>query len=467
MRINDLKDQKILVLGLGREGLATVRFLKKRLPELCFSVADLKILEEMGPEVRKYLEGLSGVSLRLGKDYLEGLEEFDLIIKTPGISPGAPAIAAAIESGVRMSSATNLFCAEAQGRVVGVSGTKGKSTTASLISAVLRKGGLNADLIGNIGKPALEFLENDSADRIYVFEMSSYMLMDFDGEVDTAVMVSFFPEHLNYHGDLEAYFQAKMNLIRRVRAGGAVVYNAGFGRVREFVEAGVGQYGDANIRLIPYSGDEDGGYLVRRGQLVVDGVPRLGLEDVHLLGEHNLENMLAAWAVGRRYGVADEVIVEALKEFRGLEHRLEFVGKFQGIDFYNDAISTTPESTIAAINALPEGKISTLIAGGLDRGYQFADLGRKIVTAGIENLILFPETGDKIAAECKSPTLRLRHAADMRSAVEMAYELTSPDRICLLSCASPSYNMFVNFEDKGNQFKKFVREIEARICGGG
>ena len=189
-------------------------------------------------------------------------------------------------------------------------------------------------------------------------------------------------------------------------------------------------------------------------------------DQIQLKGKHNLENILAVYEACKEFGVGLETFKKAIINFTPLEHRLEPVGTFRGIIFYNDAISTTPESTIAAIDALLRQKpISTLIAGGMDRGYHFDKLAEKILEAGIKNLILLPETGKKIADEVtklseakNSPNPLLKFCEDMGACVKKAFELSSPDSICLLSCASPSYNLFKNFEDRGGQFKEAVRK---------
>jgi len=491
MNLAEWKNKRIGILGFGREGQATLKFLLKHLPEAKLGVADQRAIEQMSEE-EKTLLGLIGVdNCYLGQSYLDNLESFDLIIKSPGINPRLPKIMAAQRAGVVISSATNIFFSQKKGQVIAVTGSKGKSTTASLIYAVLTAAGKDTDLIGNIGKPALDFLvgdlddqNGDSPEKIYVFEMSSYQLEDFDGQAEVAVLINFFPEHLDYHGSLEAYFQAKIRLVtgglEKALAGASaaalsgqkIIYNWQTNEYRNYlaklqVEQGDRPSGEKAV-LIPFN---DTNSLVKdeNGELSawVDGQKVVEAKDMHLQGRHNLENLLAVYQVARLFQIDLATFQQAVCAFQPLEHRLEMVGTYGEIIFYNDAISTTPESTIAAIEALcRDKKITTLIAGGMDRGYQFEALAEKIVEAGIDNLLLLPETGEKIAAEVKKaadkfvkPAPICEFFSDLEGLVKRAYLLSQKGGICLLSCASPSYNLFKNFEERGRRFKEAVRNL--------
>jgi UDP-N-acetylmuramoylalanine--D-glutamate ligase len=371
MNLADWKNKRILILGFGKEGQATLQFLLKTLPEAVLGVADQRALEKMNDEEKKLLELVPTENHYLGGVYLDKLANFDLIIKSPGINPRLPAIAAAKQTGVTISSATNIFFNQKKGQVIAVTGSKGKSTTASLIYAVLKAGGKKVELIGNIGKPALAYLDDkyaDSSDKIYVFEMSSYQLEDFDGSADVAVLINFFPEHLDYHGSLEAYFQAKMQLVARPQPGQKIIYNFQTPQYREYfakMTAGQGHLpADQRAILLPFN-DQNSLVKEENGDLIAwaDGQKIVNLQDMQLPGRHNLENLLAVYQVAKLFQINLAAFQQAVCAFHPLEHRLEMVGTYQEIVFYNDAISTTPESTIAAIEALSrDKKISTLIA---------------------------------------------------------------------------------------------------------
>jgi len=467
MNLKEWEKKKILILGFGREGQATYKFLHKNCAGVALTIADRRTWDEFSLEEKDILNQ-TGVKPLLGEEYLKNLEEFDLIVKSPGITPRLPEIQKAIKAGVEMSSATRIFFSLKKGQVVAVTGSKGKSTTASMIEAMLKAGGLKAQLIGNIGRAALDFLAEDVAEKIYVFEMSSYQLEDFEGGAEVAVLVSFFPEHLDYHGSLEAYFQAKMKLIGYPKPGQAIVYNAGNSTLETYLQDHQKELVTAGAKIMPFNDGKMSRVEEKNSELMAkDGDNTIVREkEIKLKGRHNLENILAVVEVAKLFHVSMETLQKALREFEPLEHRLELVGIHKDITFYNDAISTTPESTIAAIETLARIQpVSTLIAGGMDRGYQFSTLAEKIIEAGIKNLILLPETGEKIAEAVKAICKEKGHhppliifASDLKVCVDRAFELSPAGSICLLSCASPSYNLFKNFEDRGKQFKEAVRK---------
>lgn len=475
MRIEELKDKKILMVGMGREGFATARFLRELRLGKALAVADKKALEEFSVEEQSFLK--EGFELHLGADYLKDWGDYDVVIKSPGLSIRKfPEIEKAVAAGAKLTSATNIFFANVVGKVIAVTGSKGKSTTSSLIYALLEAGGLPVDLVGNIGKPALDFLltdlkmsKEDQIKKYYIFEISSYQLEDFNSSAEIAVLVSFFPEHMDYHGDEEAYFQSKMHLIANLGERSKVIYNYASEKIREEITKRFGKERDE--KLIPFN-DGEKICLVQSAEknelcLEVDGKQIICASEVRLKGRHNLENMLAGCAVARELGVKWEVVKAVLGAFKGLEHRLELVGQFKEIIFYNDSFSTAPESTQAALEALgQEGVIGALIAGGVDRGYKFEKLAERIVETGVEHLILFPVTGEQIEKEVRNycekkgregPEIFL--SKSMPEAVETAYKVSPTGSICLLSCASPSFNLFKNFEERGNLFKNSVREF--------
>lgn len=465
MQIDKLADQKVLVLGFGREGQATLKFLLNRWPEISVGVADMREFPELSAEEQALVHDLDSSARRFGPDYLNNLSDFDVIIKSPGINPRKKEIHEAVSKGVILTSATNIFFAFKKGRVVAVTGSKGKSTTASLIYAVLKAGGYDAELIGNIGSAALEYLADDTSEKVYVYEMSSYQLEDFQGGAEYAVFVSFFPDHLDYHGDIDKYFEAKIKLAAQPVPGMKIVYNWQSERLRKYFD----DYGRAfkdDVELIQFNNSVDSRVEEISGRLcaVLDDHEVACSNEIQLKGKHNLENILAVAAVARLFDIEDETLIAALRDFPPLEHRLEYVGTFQEISFFNDAISTTPESTIAALEALSaESKIGTLIVGGMDRGYEFDELAQQIVQYKIDTLILLPDTGTRIAEAVKKAggknSPRMIPCSDMLSTVKHAYKVTPPGAICLLSCASPSYNLFKNFEDRGRQFKRAVHDL--------
>ena len=344
MRLQDLNasDISICILGFGKEGQAALRAVERHAPDATIFLAD-------GNPLFAHTE----YPVIAGPTYLEEVDRghFSLIIKSPGIPP-QPIFST---WGKRLTSGTQLFQDSIAGTgaiVIGVTGSKGKSTTASLIFAMLQAGGKDTHLIGNIGVPALDFIDHAKKNTIFVQEMSSYQLMDLTHSPQIAVVTSFFPEHLDYHGSLEAYRDAKTHITRFQKPEDIVFYSA------------------ASAGATAIAAESPG----TRVAIGTDDCP-VALAETQLIGEHNRGNAALACAVARHAGIDASICAEALRAFKPLPHRLQRVGTFHGIEWIDDAISTTPESTIAALDALGEG-VRTIILGGQDRGNDFASLAK-------------------------------------------------------------------------------------------
>ena len=410
MKLEELKKyNKILILGYGKEGQATERFLKKYVPAAEIGIAD-----------KKY-----------NVNYLDEQKKYDLIIRSPGV-PKHLIIKP-------HTTATNIFLANTNNMVIGVTGTKGKSTTVSLIYSIIKQAGKAVHLIGNIGRPMLDtMLKEIGKEDIFVCEFSSYQLDDIKYSPHIAVILGLFPEHMNYHGDVKNYYNAKKNIIAFVTSNDYFIYNPRFKELKNWAD-------EAKCKTIPFE----------------QNIP-IKDEDIPLIGEHNKENIKAAITVAHLLNVENDVIVETIKKFKPLPHRLQMVGKFKKIIFYDDAISTTPESTIFAIKSLKD--IGTIFLGGEDRGYIFDELVKTIFDYKIPNLVLFPNSGNKIFKIIElnklQPLPRLLKTKSMEEAVKFAYKYTPQGKICLLSNASPSYSLWKNFEEKGNQFQFFVKKYQ-------
>lgn len=420
--MRDIDGKSVCVLGLGKEGHAALEALKTYAPRATVSVRD------KNPKAR-----IDGYDCIAGDGYLDDLDRFDVIIKSPGIPPH-PKLTAAEQ---KLTDGTNIFLetALAAGAVtVGVTGSKGKSTTSSLIFSILKSRWTDVHLVGNIGEPALAHLDKITEGVRLVLELSSYQLMLCKRSPHIAVLTSFFPEHLDYHGSLEAYKDAKANIARHQTADDVVFFAQGYPDLKDMAELSPGMRRCVTMNEAP-----------------------LALEETALIGAHNLENMALAAAVARHLGIDDDAIRSACRSFIPLPHRLQSLGMHHGIRWIDDAISTTPQSAIAALEAL-KGETDCIILGGQDRGIDFSPLGSYVAESSVSTVILFPDTGAKIrgATEAAGGTQRFFDASSMEEAVSIARRETSPGKICLLSTASPSYNMFKNFEDKGDQFARCV-----------
>jgi len=419
--INELKDKRIVILGFGREGKDNFRFLRKLFPKKPLAIAD---------ENKNIGCRLTNVKCHLGKNYLKSLKNYDVIVKSPGIP--WKIIASFITKKQRITSQTEIFFENCPGRIIGVTGTKGKSTTASMIYEILKKGGLKAHLAGNIGKPVLNLLRTAGPADVYVYELSSHQLHNLKKSPNIAVFLNLFPEHLDYYRSFEEYARAKANITLYQKKDDYLIYN---------------------------SQDKIVGKIVAKSRA----------KKIPVKGEYYELNKAAARAVGGTFKIPPKIVEKAVRQFKPLSHRLELVGTFKGIAFYDDALATVPDATIAALKTLGD-KVATVILGGFDRKINFKKLAEEILRSEVKTVILFPTTGRKIwqallaasSAGGKEPPQAIfidqagSGAQYMEKAVKSAYQQTKTGKICLLSTASASFNLFKDYQEKGNLFKKQV-----------
>lgn len=446
MHIRDLAGKRICILGFGREGQAMLAALEQHAPDCEVTVADRNAEVTLPAGSRHWLQ--------VGDGWLKNLEKFDVLIKSPGIPPSRELRA----YGSKLTSPTQIFfdsIANSGATVIGVTGSKGKSTTASLIHHILQsevrgpKSEVRSFLIGNIGEPAIAHLSDAKPGTIFVMEMSSYQLMDLTVSPHIAVITAFFPEHLDYHGStslttggaLEAYKEAKKHIARFQTKDDCIFFAVDSQGAREIAAEGNGE-------KIPFSAK--------------DAPVKLG--DTKLIGNHNLCNIAAAFLVSQHLGVLKETAIAAIRTFTPLPHRLQSLGVHHGIEWVDDSISTTPESAIAALDALGD-RVTTIILGGQDRGYDFAPLAERLKRSSVKTAILLPDSGSTIrkAIEKAQAPVSCVETATMKDAVTLALQhplRPTPNAqrpIVLLSPASPSYGHFKNFEDRGNQFAQAAR----------
>ncbi|MDP4007126.1 MAG: UDP-N-acetylmuramoyl-L-alanine--D-glutamate ligase [bacterium] len=397
MRIQDLKGKKILILGFGREGKDTLLFLQKHFPKKKVGIADQN----------------------QGSGYLKKIKDYDVIIKSPGVPNWK--IAPFLKKKQVVTSQTDIFFSECPGTIIGVTGTKGKSTTASMIYDVLKSGGVRAHLLGNIGEPVLSHLAKARPEDVFVYELSSFQLENLKKSPHIAVLLNVYPEHLDHHQSHAKYAWAKARIAMYQTPTDFLIYNQDSKVVSTIAKL-------SKAQKLPFKSK------TRPGLVLASAEP--------------------ARIIGRLFGIPKQKIERAIKNFKPLEHRLEKVGEWKGITFYNDSLATIPEATIAALDALGSN-VHTLIAGGYDRGLDMKKLGERIKKSEIKTLILFPTTGAKILQSMKNPPQSF-FAKDMKQAVRLAYLHTPKKKICLLSPAASSFNMFKDYKDRGEQFKKWV-----------
>jgi len=437
--------KKIIILGFGVEGKSVYAYLKEKYPEARFAIADKNNITVPG-----------SAEVFFGKNYLKNIGDYDLIVKTPGISPNTKEIKEALSRGTEITSIANIFFSNCRGKIIGVTGTKGKSTTATLIYKILRAAKKDVYLVGNIGNPPLKYLGADSGKgKIFVYELSSYQLSDLKKSPHISVFLTIFPEHMPYHGSYLNYRKAKVNVAKFQGKDDYFVYNSSYKFLKNIAKK-------SKAKTVDYLID----CPIKNGWLFYKKNKIMPLAEIKLLGKHNLENIRACVSAAKILKAPDSAIRRSIKNFKGLNHRLEFVAEKKGIKFYDDAISTTPESTIAAIEVFKDS-IGTVFLGGEDRGYKFSGLAKKIFEYKIQNVVLFPSSGERIwqqivkAYRLKKTALPKKlNTKSMAEAVKFASQNTEKGRICLLSTASPSYSIFKNFIEKGNLFKKEVSRLK-------
>lgn len=374
------------------------------------------------------------------KNYLDAIKNYDAIVRSPGISADSPALSAAKKVGKYITSLTNIFFSVCPGKIIAVTGTKGKSTTASLIAKILAQKYPDVRLVGNIGNPALDYLENANQNTLFVIELSSYQLEDIRYSPFVAVILDIVPEHLDRYQNFENYVAAKERIVKFQTPKDYVVFNPNHKISTDIASKSL-------AKKVHFS--------------LTDSLP---VSDTPLLGRGNRENLMAAIAVAKILKIPYLAIRQAVKNFKPLPHRLEKIGEFRGITFYDDSISTIPQSTIHALEALGE-KVETLIAGGFDRGLNYTELGKFLANRkGLKNIILFPDTGKKVWQAVLAATVKQKMPLHlikfdvflMKQALKIAFAKTGKGKICLLSPAAASYNLFKNFEDRGNEFERQV-----------
>ena len=390
--IDKLNGKRILIWGYGREGQSTEQFLKR-----CCRPASVEIFE--------------------GKRDGFNEDDYDWIVKSPGIVYH--------EANLKYLSQTEIFLEEYRDHVIGITGTKGKSTTSSMLYTVLKEcSGKKVIILGNIGQPCLDYFEEVDENTIVVFEMSCHQLAHTEVSPHIAIFLNFYEEHLDYYETVERYFRAKSNVARYQKAGD---YFFKGDNVPEI---------ETEAQVIE---------MKRRCEQPFD---------LNVLGEHNIYNaQFVHYIAVKLFGCNEAEVLESMKNFKGLPHRLEHIGDVNGVAFYDDSISTIPEATISAIKSVPD--VQTVLIGGMDRGINYDVLIRFIKENKQYKYICMYDSGKRIydaVGECA----QCRYVPDLELAVEEAKQVTESGKACVLSPAAASYGYFKNFEERGEVFKQYV-----------
>lgn len=501
--LNQLLDKEIVILGLGREGISTYEFLRHYLPNKKVWLIDekekSKLLEYWRTQTKKAQNNANmHFSTHLEHDELMHPNNGVIIFKTPGIPPQSKLIAQTHKLPATVSSNSDLFftiinllnanysqrkeSATAEEKhteeveekekedekhpalenrivTVGITGTKGKSTTTAVIHHLLKTAGIHSFLGGNIGIAPLslipEILEaihnNTTSSPIFaVLELSCHQLNDMTHSPNYAIILNVTPEHLDYYESFAAYVQAKSHICMFQTESDFAILDSEL-----YIPKKIAHLADATHLTFSYKRNISNSSIVYKGETIVN------LDTLPFIGRHTITNTLPGVVLAKHLGIPNEVIAKGLQTFKTLAHRLELIEEKNGVTYYNDSLSTTPIATIAAIESFDNNPI-ILIAGGFDRGLEYGELAQTIVDHQIKHLILLPDTGELILEETKKRLtnnmgeLGYTLVNSMQQAVRIAKEIAKPGYIVLMSPASASFNLFEDYQDRGNQFRKFV-----------
>ncbi|KKQ74553.1 MAG: UDP-N-acetylmuramoylalanine-D-glutamate ligase [Berkelbacteria bacterium GW2011_GWB1_38_5] len=456
MKIEKFLNKKIAILGLGEENTALVKFLANCGSQI--TVRDQKNKDE----VENYYREIANlpVKFKLGSDYLKNLNDYDIIFRTPGLPYFNQKIQDAKKAGVQISSQTKHFFELCPCPIIGVTGTKGKGTTATLIYEILKKKSKANSKIyigGNIGNPPINFLNKLNPTDWVILELSSFQIQDLDKSPYIAVILDIKIDHLDYHKDEKEYIEAKLNLVKFQTKKDFAVINADYLTSIEFASSTMAQvYWFSRRKSI-----DQGAFVDFDGEIILrdnEDYNVTSKDNLQLKGEHNLENITAAVTASHLAGAKIEAIKETVEEFKGLEHRLEFVKEINGVKYYNDSFSTNPDTTIAAIKSFKEPII--LLIGGSEKNADYDQLAEIISRSSVKTIINIGLTGQKIISKINSQNIEIfDDIQEMTAAIDMAFKKANTGDIVLLSPASASFDRYENYKQRGLLFKQSVKNL--------
>lgn len=452
---NYIRFRKVAVIGLGVSNLPLLDYLHEQKAKV--TVFDQRNIEDISKDIMDKITQYA-FEFSLGENYLSKLNGFDLIFRSPSCLPTVPELEKEAQRGAIVTTEIELLIKMCPAKIIGVTGSDGKTTTTSLIYAILKDAGYNAWLGGNIGTPLFTKLPEMKEEDVVVLELSSFQLMEMNVSPSISVITNITPNHLNIHKDYEEYIESKKNIFKYQDEDGIVVLNYDNEITRECEK-------EAKGKVIFFSSNEklDNGFIVDNGVIKEcnDKVRKhiMDCKEAKLRGIHNYQNICTALAATKTL-VDTQSAVETIKEFSGVEHRLEFVKETNGIKWYNDSASSSPTRTISGINAFA-GEDIILIAGGYDKNLDYTPLAKPIVD-NVKTLILMGQTANKILdavtleMEKQNKNVKIYMCDSLEEVVNTARKVANPGEIVLFSPGSASFDMFKNAYDRGNQFKALV-----------
>lgn len=445
----ELAGKKTLVVGLGKSGLAAAGFLRARGAQV--TANDAQPAEKIAGAAQLKEQG---IELIAGSHPTSLFEKADLIVASPGVPLALEPFQKAKAAGVPIISEVELAARFLRGRLIGITGSNGKTTTTTLMGEVLKHAGLPAQVGGNIGTPLISLVETSRDDSFTVIELSSFQLEAVESlHLFAAVLLNITPDHLDRYNSMDAYAAAKANIFRNQTSEDLAVLNADDVRVAAMST-------NAHKTFFSCKRELEEGLFLRGDEVIAraNGVERMlvARNEIGIRGAHNLENVMATLAVGLACGAAPDSMRKTISAFKGVEHRLEFVAEINGVKFYNDSKATNVDSTIKALEAFDKGVI--VILGGKDKGGEYAPLV-PLIQSRCEQIILIGAAADKIAAALAN-TKPLHRATTMPEAVKLGSELAQAGDVVLLAPACASFDMFDNYEHRGRVFKEAVQQLK-------
>ena len=438
-----IKGKRILLLGYGREGQSTWNVLRRLGTYEALDIADLKAPAAV-PE--------DGTVWHTGPDYQKCMDDYDVVFKSPGIVLERP------ENEYRCSilSQTEVFFQCFRDQIIGITGTKGKSTVTTLLYHLLKQAGMDALLVGNIGIPALDHMEEVKPDTRIVFELSCHQLEYMTVSPHIGILVNIHEEHLDHYGTMEKYVEAKHHIFKNQRPDDILICNVqclpGEGTCPSgLIRAGM----DGSGKELDVVQEQDGTWVHFRGKSFC-----IPTDEIKLLGQHNYFDIGVAYGVCSILGMDDQVFARGLKTYEPLPHRLQYIGEREGVKYYDDSISTICDTTIQALKTLKD--TDTVLIGGMDRGIDYRELIEYLSECPVPHIILMEATGKRIYQEIHKyypefkNRARLILAEHLEDGVKRARQITRPGTSCVLSPAAASYGIFRNFEERGEIFSRLV-----------
>lgn len=440
---------KILIIGFGVEGQSSYRFIRKHFPTVPLAIADRNLAS--APED---LKNDPNLTLYTGSNYLAEIGSYQVLMKSPGIRTSE---LASMNSQAIITSQTDLFLAAHRNRIIGITGTKGKTTTSHLVYHILKHAGCDVRLAGNMGMPPFEIWESLAESTWVVFEISSHQLEHVNHSPHISLLLNIFQEHLDHYDSYRSYQLAKFNIARFQTPSDYFIYHAHNQQINSLID----EFGIASKQIsFSLTSDPLTGIYIKNSQVVFN-IPGqesiVYIPEIKLVGEHNMLNILAAFAIGKLLGISEKNMTEAISTFNPLPHRLEFVGEYRQKVFYNDSIATIPEAAIHAVNALND--IDVLILGGFDRGIDYREFAAFLVQKKIPHLVFTGDAGKRmliLIKEHQNVESECQFFPIFDDAVAYAISATRTGYKCLLSPAASSYDQFRNFEHRGNRFKELI-----------